>query len=176
MRDIPEDDPYYGVAYPMSEHNSWPRASPGEDSALYEKFEKIMTQYYSMLFDVSLDLMQLLAIGLGLDEHYFDYLFTPKSLSTLRLINYPVHEAGAQKSDKDGMVVSTEQHQDTTVLTLLTTFDYEGLQVSALLSGRKKKNDVTLTLSPRLNCKMAGWMWNPRRTSWLSILDSPSPK
>jgi isopenicillin N synthase-like dioxygenase len=72
--------------------------------------------------------MRLFAIGLGLDEHYFESLFE-KSISTFRLINYPVHDPDAQRSAKDGMIVSTERHRDTSVLTLLTVYDFEGLQV-----------------------------------------------
>jgi isopenicillin N synthase-like dioxygenase len=72
--------------------------------------------------------MHLLAIDLGLSEQYFDSLFE-KSMSTLRLMNYPVHDSDAPKSEKDGIVVSTEQHQDSSALTLLTVYDFEGLQV-----------------------------------------------
>lgn len=129
-RDLPKDDPEYESSFPISEHNIWPQADEGGDNVPYLKFREIMTRYYSLLFDVSLDLMRLIAIGLGLEERYFDSLFT-KTVSTLRLINYPVHdfEPPADAYTSDGKLMSTEQHQDSTVLTLLTTFDYEGLQV-----------------------------------------------
>lgn len=128
--DKPKDDPEYESSYPISEHSPWPQASPGEDSAPYEKFKKIMMHYYSLFLEVGMELMKLMAMGLGLNENYFDCLFT-KSVSTLRLINYPIHDFELPKSayTSDGKLVSTEQHRDTSILTLLSTFDYEGLQV-----------------------------------------------
>lgn len=129
-RDLPKDDPDYESSFPISEHNAWPQASPGEDNAPYEKFRKVMEHYHSLLLEVALDLLRLIAIGLGLNEHYFDCLFD-KTVSTLRLINYPVHNFEPPKDayTSDGKLVSTEQHRDTSVLTLLSIFDYEGLQV-----------------------------------------------
>ena len=95
-----------------------------------------MLRYFNLLFDVGVDLTRLIAIGLGLEEKYFDYLFM-KTTSTFRLIHYPVHdfEPPADAYTEDGKLMSTAQHQDTAVLTLLTTFDYEGLQVHMEASG-----------------------------------------
>ena len=129
---MPKDDPDYESSFPISEHNVWPSAEKGEDSALYEKFKKRMTRYHSLLLNVSMDLLRLISTGLGLNEHYFDPLFE-KTISTLRLINYPVHDFKIPDNvyGTDGKLLSTAQHRDTSVLTLLTTFDYEGLQVHA---------------------------------------------
>lgn len=129
-RDLPKDDPEYESSFPISEHNVWPQADEGKDNTPYLKFREIMTRYYSLLFDCSLDLLRLIATGLGLEETYFDSLFT-KTVSTFRLINYPVHsfEPPADAYTCDGKLMSTAQHQDSTILTLLTTFDYEGLQI-----------------------------------------------
>lgn len=90
-------------------------------------------RYHALLLDVSLDLTRLIAMGLGLKETYFDSIFT-KTISTLRLINYPVHnfEIPEDAYGNDGRLLSTAQHRDTSVLTLLTTFDYEGLQVESV--------------------------------------------
>ncbi len=108
----------------------WPEASEDESDELYLKFKNIMMRYHSILMGVSMELVRLVAMGLGLDEHYFDNLFS-KSVSTLRIINYPVHNfdipEDAYSEDKE--LISTAEHIDTSILTLLTTFDYEGLQV-----------------------------------------------
>ena len=130
-RDLPKDDPDYDSSLPMSEHNIWPHADEGEDNTPYLKLKETMLRYHKLLFDVATDLMRLIAIGLGLEEKYFDYLFV-KSVSTLRLLNYPVHdfEPPADAYTEDGKLISTAQHQDIAVLALLTTFDYEGLQVN----------------------------------------------
>lgn len=129
-RDMPKDDPDYESSFPISENNVWPEADEGQDNAPYVKFKETMMHYHSLLLDVSLDLLRLVALGLGLKETYFDTLFT-KNISTLRLINYPVHNFEIPKDayGSDGKLLSTAQHRDTSILTLLTTFDYEGLQV-----------------------------------------------
>ena len=127
---LPKDDPDYESSFPISEHNIWPEAGEGEDNAPYVKFKEMMLRYYTLLANVALDLVQLIALGLGLKENYFDSLFF-KHVSTFRLINYPVHnyEVPPDAYGEDGKLLSTYSHRDTSILTLLTTFDYEGLQV-----------------------------------------------
>ena len=128
---MPVGDPDYKAAFPISEHSPYPKPDEGEDPTPYNKFQQVMTRYYAILYEAAVNLLQLISMGLGLDEHYFDYLFT-KSISTHRIINYPVHdfELPADAYGSDGHLQSTAPHRDTSVLTLLTTFDYEGLQVS----------------------------------------------
>lgn len=129
--DLPTDDPDYKASFPISEHNPYPKPDEGEDPTPYRRFQEGMTRYYDILYEVAMDLLQLISMGLGLDENYFDSLFT-KSISTFRLINYPVHdfELPADAYGSDGRLQSTAPHRDTSVLTFLSTFDYEGLQVS----------------------------------------------
>lgn len=131
---MPKDDPIYESSFPVSEHNIWPTASEGEDPALYNKFKEIMMRYEELMRNLCLDLVKLISMGLGLNEHYFDDIFA-KPITTLRLINYPVHDFKIPEDAyaSDGKLVSTAQHRDTSILTLLTTFDFEGLQVRKIL-------------------------------------------
>ena len=76
-----------------------------------------------------MDLLRLISTGLGLIEQYFDPLFE-KTISTLRLSG-PGFQIPDNAYGTDGKLLSTAQHRDTSVLTLLTTFDHEGLQVHA---------------------------------------------
>ena len=133
---MPKDDPVYKSTLPFSEHTPWPQANPGEDNAPYEKFRKVMQRYQLMLLEASLDLIKLIAMGLGLNENFFDCLFT-KPMNTLRIMNYPVHdfEPPQDAYTSDGKLVSTEQHKDSGIITLLTTFGNEGLQVRLLTGG-----------------------------------------
>ena len=117
-KDLPKDDPDYESSYPLSEHSPWPQASPGEDNAPYEKFKRTMEEYFSLYLEVALELTKLTAMGLGLNENYFDCLFT-KTASTLKILNYPVRD----------LEMSLIEHVDSSFLTLLCTFDNEGLQV-----------------------------------------------
>lgn len=133
-RDLPEGDSDIQSGYPLTENNCWPHPDTGQDAADFDRFRETMEKYYSLLHKVSLDLLQMIAMGLGLNEHYFDELYTPKTMSTLRLINYPVHDFEIPKDayTDDGKVISTASHRDSTTLTLLTTLGYEGLQVRNL--------------------------------------------
>ena len=128
---LPADDPDLKTGYPITENTPWPVPDDGQDSEPFEKFRRTMERYYCLLYCVAVDLMRLLALGLGLSEKYYDALFIPKQLSTFRLINYPVHNFEIPSdaySPDDGVLLSTAAHRDT-MLTLLNTFDYEGLQV-----------------------------------------------
>ena len=130
--DLPEGDPDIQSGFPLTESNSWLRPDDDQDTQPFDRFRETMERYYSLLYGVALDLLRLIAKGLGLEEHYFDDLYTPKTLSTLRLINYPVHNFEIPPdaySKDDGRLLSTAAHRDSTTLTLLTTFNYEGLQV-----------------------------------------------
>ncbi len=132
--DLPEGDPDIQTGYPMTEDTSWPTPDKGQDKADFDKFKEIMDRYYALLYKVSLDILQMIAMGLELNEHYFDNLYTPKTLSTLRLINYPVHdfEIPPDAYTDDGKLISTAAHFDSTTLTLLNTLGNEGLQVSEI--------------------------------------------
>ena len=132
-KDLPVDDPEYETSYPVSQHNAWPTADEGEDNEPYEKFKNLMTKLYSVFFDAAMTLLRLIGNGLGLKDHYYDSLFA-KTLSTFRVINYPVSNL-AFPHIEDGKIVSAAQHFDGSVLTLLSIFDYEGLQVLFLCPG-----------------------------------------
>jgi len=129
-RDLPMDDPDYETSYPISQHNAWPTADEGEDNEPYEKFKNLMTKLYSVFFDAALTLLRLIGHGLGLNKYFYDSLFA-KTLSTFRLINYPANKL-AFPHIEDGKLLSAAQHIDGSVLTLLSIFDYEGLQVYCL--------------------------------------------
>ena len=134
---LPPDDPDIKSGFPLTEISVWPEPDPNQDREPFEKFRRIMEGYFTNLHKVAVDLLTLIAVGLGLNKHYFDPMFLPKHLSTLRIQNYPVHNFDIPSdaySPDDGQLMSTEAHRDSTTLTLLTTFDYEGLQVFLLLS------------------------------------------
>lgn len=130
--DLPPGHPDIQTGFPVTENNTWPQPDENENVEPFDKFRKTMEHYYSLLHQVALDLLRFVCMGLGLNKHYFDSVYTPKHLSTFRLINYPVHSFEIPKdaySPDDGKLLSTAAHKDSTTLTLLTTFDYEGLQV-----------------------------------------------
>ena len=130
-QDLPPGHPELKSGYPMTESNTWPQPVEGEDPKPYDEFRKFMIQFYQMLVKTGSEFMRLICLGLGMTETFFDDLYDSKTLSTLRLINYPVHDFDLPDDayDTDGKLVSTARHTDTSIVTLVCTFDYEGLQV-----------------------------------------------
>ena len=80
--------------------------------------------------EVALEITRMLATGLGKEESYFDELSLHKPLSTLRLMHYPLRpQPIPPAARKDGLVLTCLEHTDSTFMTLLSTFSYEGLQI-----------------------------------------------
>ena len=109
----------------------WPQPDKGEDPKPYTEFRESLTALYDSFTNASIEIIRLIGIGLRLGENFFDPMFLPQSQSTLRLINYPVHNFEPPKSayNEEGKLMSTEEHTDSGLVTLLSTFDYEGLEV-----------------------------------------------
>lgn len=113
------------IGFPLYEKNRWPSA--GEDS---EWFKSVVYNHYQVMHNTALEVSRLIARGLGAAEDWFDNMFSPYPLSTLRLINYPVRPQPIPDCARDGeYILHCGGHTDTPFVTLLTTFDYRGLQI-----------------------------------------------
>ena len=124
--DLPADDPDVLSDVYMYEANVW----PPEDIPGALEFKNYILHYYASMSEVGLKITRMLAIGLGKEEKYFDELFVNKPLSTLRLMHYPVRpQPIPEAAKKDGLVLTCLEHTDSTFMALLSTFDYEGLQI-----------------------------------------------
>ena len=114
----------------LQERNSWP-LTENEDQDT--KFRAFMQNNYKLYKNACMLIMQMLATGLGFERTKFDNLFSPKQLSTQRLIHYP-SRLGSPESippeawDGDKAIV-TGEHFDTGFLTILATFENAGLQI-----------------------------------------------
>lgn len=109
---VPENDRIENVL-----HESTPMPSP--DTTFY----KVMNSHFSCMFNTAMEILRLTALGLGLDEHIFDDRFIPRSLSTLKLLRYPPLDEGVSLPS-----FRTNDHTDASFITLLVTFEYEGLE------------------------------------------------
>ena len=125
-QELPADDPDILSDNYAYEPNMWPPFSlPGA-----EKFKEYCISYYQSMTEVAWKIVQLLAIGLEKEEHYFDDLFLHKPMSTLRLMHYPVRPGPIpEAAKKDDIVLTCLEHTDTAFATFLSTFDYKGLQI-----------------------------------------------
>ena len=117
--------------YVLYEPNLWPNED-GQNGKYpaFPGFRAMVTKYYDSISKVALDIIRLISIGLGLEENYFEELFRPNPLSTLRFLHYPPrNEPPPPDALVDGVLLQCEAHSDTPILTLLGTFEFRGLQI-----------------------------------------------
>lgn len=97
-------------------HNWWPQESklPG--------FEANTKQHMTQMLNLSRAMLQLFALGLGLDEHYFDSLVT-EPYSILKMCYYP--GTGAESKEPS----SLRPHTDPELLTILLQDQIPSLEV-----------------------------------------------
>lgn len=114
----------------LYEPNLWPNEEGGDGFEPFPNFRATLVHYFETMSQTALDVIRLIATGLGLDEHHFDELFLVKPLSTLRLLHYPPRDGPPPPEAFDGdAVLQCEAHCDNTILTILCTFEFGGLQV-----------------------------------------------
>ena len=83
-----------------------------------------MEDYHSKLTNLAMEVVRLIAKGLGLGESYFDENFQD-SISTLRLLHYQQRESKPEKG-----IFACGAHCDYGICTLLLTDENPGLQIN----------------------------------------------
>ena len=110
------------------------------------EFKKYLLSYYHSLSNLTLEIVHLLAMGLGKKETYFDELFLHKPVSTLRLMHYPVRpQPIPEAAKKDDVVLTCLEHTDTNFATFLSTFENKGLQIL-------QQDGLWVDVDPRPDC------------------------
>jgi len=113
----------------LNEGNVWPKT---QDSAQDQKFENCLKYHYRVYKEQAVFIMSLIARSLGFADDHFETLFEPNPLSTFRIIHYPsrINFTDVPEEAKDGeTLITTGEHADTSMLTLLATFRNQGLQI-----------------------------------------------
>ena len=103
--------------------NQWPSPTQTPDMKDCPAFRTVMEEYFAQMCAVGLRTVQLIALALGLDKHYFDDNFS-QPMAALRLLHYD-----AVKSRPEEGVYAAGAHSDYGMLTLLLTDENKGLQV-----------------------------------------------
>lgn len=116
-RDITRDDPRYDPLK-LRGPNQWPEAS------VLPKFQPVMEDYHSKMTNLAMQVVRLIAKGLGLGESYFDEDFID-SIATLRLLHYAKRESNPQEG-----IFACGAHSDYGIVTLLLTDNNPGLQIN----------------------------------------------
>lgn len=124
-RDVPPADAALAVNNWFYETSVWPE----EDGTV--PFKTFLKNMYEVYHDTSQEILKLVALGLGIEENGFEDLFSDKPCSTFRILHYPPWNGEPPKNAiiEDGKVLTTPDHMDSEILTLLHTFNYDGLEV-----------------------------------------------
>ncbi len=87
--DVPNEDYYRQErAGPHFAANLWPNLP---------RFQETFCTYFSVMSDLSACLMEIFALSLGLDKHFFEPKID-KAISMLRVINYPNQDTDVEKN------------------------------------------------------------------------------
>ncbi|OLN83687.1 UPF0676 protein C1494.01-like protein 5 [Colletotrichum chlorophyti] len=105
--------------------NQWPVEKEGTRVA---GFKSQMLEFFAQCKDLHTEVMRAIAVGMGIDEHFFDG-YTDVGDNTLRLLHYPSVKAEVFKINP-GQVRAGE-HSDYGSITLLFQDDRGGLQVKS---------------------------------------------
>lgn len=103
--------------------NMWPS---GDDAAV--EFRKEMVAFFDTCKDLHQQVMRAIALGIGIDETWFDS-FTDAGDNTLRLLHYPGVSKSVFKRDDGQLQVRAGEHSDYGSITLLFQDKRGGLQV-----------------------------------------------
>ena len=134
-KDVLPDSTEYNPAK-LSGPNVWPSKELSPTLPDCEAFQDTMLMYRERCMRVGFRLVQLLALAIGLDEHFFDSYFADP-LATIRLLHY-----AKERSTPEEGVFACGAHSDYGMLTLLWTDSNAGLQILT-------KDGVWIDVPPR---------------------------
>jgi isopenicillin N synthase-like dioxygenase len=105
--------------------NMWPSTEGDEDAKV---FKEVMQEFHGTCKDLHVQLMRAIALGMGIDEKWFDG-FTDVGDNTLRLLHYPGVPKSVFKRSDGQLQVRAGEHSDYGSATLLFQDARGGLQV-----------------------------------------------
>jgi isopenicillin N synthase-like dioxygenase len=105
--------------------NMWPSTEGDEDAKV---FKEVMQEFHDTCKDLHVQLMRAIALGMGIDEKWFDG-FTDVGDNTLRLLHYPGVPKSVFKRSDGQLQVRAGEHSDYGSATLLFQDARGGLQV-----------------------------------------------
>ncbi|KAF2014857.1 Clavaminate synthase-like protein [Aaosphaeria arxii CBS 175.79] len=105
--------------------NMWPSVDGDEEA---KTFKEVMVGFHETCKGLHMELMRAIAIGMGIEENWFD-LYTDVGDNTLRLLHYPGVSKSVFKREDGQLQVRAGEHSDYGSITLLFQDARGGLQV-----------------------------------------------
>lgn len=148
--------------------NSWP---DGLDQEGVE-FKRHMLEFFGKCKDLHVQVMRAIAVGLGIDETWFDG-FCDKGDNTLRLLHYP--EVSAEVFRRNAMQVRAGAHTDYGSITLLFQDQAGGLQVRSPKGTFVDATPIEGTIVVNAGDLLARWSNDSIKSTKHRVVEPPKP-
>ena len=145
--------------------NNWPSGDTD--------FKEVMTSFHDRCKELHIQVMRAIAVGMGLEEGYFDG-FTDVGDNTLRLLHYPSVPKDVFKKNK--MQVRAGEHTDYGSITLLFQDDRGGLQVKSPGGTFVDATPIPGTVVVNSGDLLARWSNDTIKSTTHRVVEPPSPE
>ncbi|KAI9837273.1 MAG: hypothetical protein M1819_000347 [Sarea resinae] len=148
--------------------NNWPDGYDEEGKV----FKKVMLGFFEQCKDLHMQVMQAIALALGLHENYFD-TYTDGGDNTLRLLHYPaVHKSAFVKNQGQ---VRAGEHSDYGSITLLFQDMRGGLQVKSPKGTYVNATPIPDTIVINAGDLLARWSNDTIKSTLHRVIEPPTP-
>ncbi|KAG4415874.1 hypothetical protein IFR04_011001 [Cadophora malorum] len=148
--------------------NNWPS---GDEAAVH--FKETMLKFHDLAKELHVNVMRAIAVGMGLDEAYFDK-YTDVGDNTLRLLHYPEVEKSVFKSNK--LQVRAGEHTDYGSITLLFQDMRGGLQVKSPKGTFVDATPVEGSVVVNAGDLLARWSNDTIKSTLHRVVEPPAPE
>lgn len=132
-----------------------------------------MLNFHDLAKELHVNVMRAIAVGMGLDEAYFDR-FTDVGDNTLRLLHYPEVEKSVFKSNK--LQVRAGEHTDYGSITLLFQDMRGGLQVKSPKGTFVDATPVEGSVVVNAGDLLARWSNDTIKSTLHRVVEPPAPE
>jgi len=136
-------------------------------------FKETMLKFHDLAKELHVNVMRAIAVGMGLDEAYFDK-YTDVGDNTLRLLHYPEVEKSVFKSNK--LQVRAGEHTDYGSITLLFQDMRGGLQVKSPKGTFVDATPVEGSVVVNAGDLLARWSNDTIKSTLHRVVEPPAPE
>jgi isopenicillin N synthase-like dioxygenase len=148
--------------------SNWPS---GDEAA--KEFKETMLSFHNLGKELHIEVMRAIAVGMGLEEGYFDG-YTNGGDNTLRLLHYP--EVKKDVFRKNKLQVRAGEHTDYGSITLLFQDDRGGLQVKSPDGTFVDATPIPGTVVVNAGDLLARWSNDTIKSTLHRVVEPPAPK
>ncbi|KAN0110449.1 Clavaminate synthase-like protein [Hyaloscypha variabilis] len=148
--------------------NNWPS---GDKAA--KEFKDTMLKFHDQCKVLHIEVMRAIAVGMGLEEGYFDG-FTDVGDNTLRLLHYPEVKKDVFKKNK--LQVRAGEHTDYGSITLLFQDNRGGLQVKSPDGTFVDATPIPGTVVINAGDLLARWSNDTIKSTLHRVVEPPAPE